>query len=122
MTQSTSWMMIVVRVSVRENYDSRRHSYDEFEETEIVTRDSKEELLAYCYGMREGNRKNIPVSAYDSGTILHFYGPIEVVNNASWTSEETGLTEHWFDDHQVTDEKQVDEAIDSGSVLYHIMK
>lgn len=122
MTDNTSWMMVLVRVNVRESSDSRRHSHDEFDETEIVTRPTKEEVLAYCYGIREAQRKHIPISSYDSGSIIHFYGPFEVVNNASWTSEETGLTEHWFEEYDVMDEKKVAEAIDSGAVLHQIMK
>lgn len=121
MTEMTSWMMILIRVNVRECSDSRytNHLYDD---TEIITRDTKEELLAYCYGLREAYKKEIPVSAYDSGTLLNFFGPIEVVNNASWTSDETGKIEHWFEEHSVTDEKLVNAAIDSGAVLHHLLK
>lgn len=122
MTRTTSWMMITVLVNVRENSDSRYHSVNEFNETEVITRDTKEELLAYCYGLRERYKKETPISAYDSGSIINFYGPFEVTNNASWTSEETGATEHWFEDSAVMDEKTVNDAIDSGAVLFHILK
>lgn len=121
MTITTSWMMILVRVNVRENSDSRYHSHHEFDETECITRDTKEELLAYCYGLREGYRKYVPASSYDSGQLLNFYGPFEVVNNGSWTSE-AGVTEHWFEECGVMDEKNVNDSIDSGAVLHQLLK
>lgn len=114
-------MMILVRVNVRESSDSRRYSHDEFDETECLTRDTKEELLAYCYGLREANKKLLPVSSYDSGTVLHFYGPFEVTNNASWQADD-GRVEHWFEEHGCMDEKMVNESIDSGAVLHQILK
>lgn len=120
MTPTTSWMMIVIRLDVR-NSDSRRYSSDEFNDIELITRDTKEELLAYCYGLHESNKRYEPSGSYDTGTRLNFYGPFEVMNNDHYTCQD-GTVEQWFEDSQVLNEDKVKEAIASGAVLHQIMK
>lgn len=120
MSLGTSWIMIMIRLDVR-NHDSRRYSVDEYNETEIIISDTKEGLLARCYRLRESQKKFEPISVYDTGTKFVFCGPIEVVNNSTWRNAD-GTEEHWFEEGDALNETKVKEAIASGAVLHQILK
>lgn len=113
--------MIKIDIRRRENSDSRYGGYDCFEDVEIIQADSREELIADCYGIRKKYKKPEDISRYDSGDFVKFIGPFEVSPNDSWTDND-GKNHPFFDTWRVTDDYRVRLSIDEGAVLHGLLK
>lgn len=120
--RKTSWIMIQIIINVREHSDSRYHSLHCFDDDVlIVEADTSEELLAKCYGIREGNKKHEPGGAYGSGQLYRFIGPFEVQHNSEYVDGKNNI-ETYFDGWRATDERVVKELIDRSAVLHQLLK
>lgn len=113
--------MIKIDIRRRENADSRYGGHDCFEDVEIVQADSREELLAQCYGIRKTYKDPAEVSRYDSADFVRFIGPFEVMPNDSW-KDEKGKKQPCFDTWRVSDEYRVKLSVDEGAVLHGLLK
>lgn len=123
MTQSlpTVWIMIQINITCVENGDSRYQSYDVFSDAGIIQAETREEVLARAYGIREHNKKFEPNSLYDSGSLIQFVGPFEVPCNKSFTYDD-GHIEHYFEEHELLDLSEVNQQINTAAVLYQLIK
>lgn len=117
----TVWIMIQINIRCVENSDSRKVSYDLFDDMGIVQADTRDELLARVYGIRKSNERYEPNSVCSSGSLIQFVGPFEVKCNRTFTYDD-GRIEHYFDEHDLTDLSEVNKSIDSGLVLYQLTK
>lgn len=120
-SSSTVWIMIWITINRVTNSDSRYPGHDNFEDVDIIQADTREEVLAKAYGIRESNRKNEPTGIYDRGTIMKFVGPFEVPCNTSFTYDD-GHIEYYFDEYKLMTEPEVTKSIDSAVVLYQLTK
>ncbi len=114
------WIMIKIDIEVHENPDRRFTGVEHFDGVTIIQDDTREELLARCYGIRERAKQFAPKSPHDSGRTIQFVGPFEVEHNHAYAVGSS--IETCFEYFLVLDEKIISEAIDTGAVLHQLLK
>jgi hypothetical protein len=117
----TVWIMIQINIQCVDSGDSRKVSREIFDDVEIIQANTRDEVLAQAYGIREHNKKYEPNSVYDSGSLIQFLGPFEVPCNETFISNE-GQVEHYLNDLPLRDISEVNRSIDSALVLYQLIK